>query len=1337
MSKNVTLRLLIDGLTYNISDAVRSYESVTRACNEEFRHAVSERHVTLSYSSDLLSLLTQDQILVQVDVDGVRDFTGRIAPSSIQTTSYGAGLSQPDVDDITIELEDNTYLLQREIASQDNLVIENAAVCDPAQPDKSCVHRLLSLCGATIQGSVAIPTTLLAFAPDPGTTVLETLDALLYEYGYTFAFDAYGTVQLVQVIYDTPTPQKTLTETEIQAGLRVEKLIKEADIIEVEYYPLKAKSDVLLYMADLPFGDDGLRSGWPIQSGYLWPEEANVQETWFEYSDKAIGSLLDARGNVIANKDFTSIVLTKNHTVEQEVDDGVIRPIAIFENKRCRLTYKNIDPSPRNIYYCNVKGDVIYRSAKNTSTKAIAQNPAKKDIYQAQYVHDEGTANRLCGFRAERQKGACWRYTFKTDTPLSSGMVIRLIDPYSQIDAIALVSEISWNADTDEVEYKAIGIVSPVVSFIQGGSVLLPEPTGTSDADLVGARYEPRYQRAPSQPATPTGDDPAGWYTDPSQAVGTDPIWITIGLKSRDGILQGSWSVPVKLTGDSAIVGMLTNDTHTVPTDSAGNNGVYTGCSTTMYIYVGATDDSANWTVAATPSSGVTGSLSGKTYTVTNMTVDSGYVDLVASRSGYPNVTCRFTITKAKQGTTGAPGATGAPATAYWLVSSVAAIKKSESGVYTPSSVTFNAKSATGTNSPVNYAGRFIIAETLDGATYTDKYTSSADEATKTYTPSANIKALRCRLYLAGGTTTLLDEETVPVVSDGPTGPTGPTGQTGNYYEVRYQRASSVPATPTGDNPTGWYTDPSQATGTSPIWMTRGVKNYAGVLQDTWTTPVKITGENYLSGNLINPDAWVLGTSGNQPGFNVLYADSDVDCSIILDTGPFGNLVPMMKVTDADATSDYDGGWHGGTNVYVDTNKKYRFVLYLKRSATNKSGVIYFGPGINSAVCNLSDGAINTNPYFKSDYNPPIDDRWYCIVGYVYPASYTGTTGEGGVYDMVTGAKVASTADFKWASGVTSTYCRAYLHYSTVIGSTVYFHKPAIEVCNGLEPPLSVLVPATARSAKYLGTTTDNPPISSTFSNDRIAGDWCLSSTAKAFYRWTGTAWTTTGITTAMKMAALQDMLGVADASDTTTFVQTLVAVDAFINNLFSKYVKVTGSIRTGERFDAAGNIINNQAVGTWIGSNGVLKTRDAIIDGFIYAYDTPFMVVAAFNITDNGGTRLLSGKNISTVLKISLGCYRLVFQTPLKVKHYTDKDGHKYINVYVFGNAHSTFERGFMDGIHMSINWVRNYIEGRLSYDSTYAYVTYADIYFFDNNNDSYITPIIAQGIIAISETR
>jgi hypothetical protein len=226
--------------------------------------------------------------------------------------------------------------------------------------------------------------------------------------------------------------------------------------------------------------------------------------------------------------------------------------------------------------------------------------------------------------------------------------------------------------------------------------------------------------------------------------------------------------------GANAIIGVLSNETQALPATAAGAVTSFAAAVSTMSVYNGTSDDTDAWSFAKTDHN-CTSSLSGSTVTVSALSADSGYVEITASRTGFGAITKRFVLSKAKAGAAGLPGDPGAPgddganATAYWLIGSVAAISKSGAGAYTPSSITISARSQTGAGAPAAYAGRFVIADTTNGSTYTDRYTSSADESSKSYTPGAGIVALRCRLYLAGGTSTLLDEQVIPIVADGTT----------------------------------------------------------------------------------------------------------------------------------------------------------------------------------------------------------------------------------------------------------------------------------------------------------------------------------------------------------------------------------------------------------------------------------------------------------------------------------------------------------------------------------------------------------------------------------------
>lgn len=117
-------------------------------------------------------------------------------------------------------------------------------------------------------------------------------------------------------------------------------------------------------------------------------------------------------------------------------------------------------------------------------------------------------------------------------------------------------------------------------------------------------------------------------------------------------------------------------------------------------------------------------------------------------------------------------GGTGASAVTYSLIVSNLAIIKDKNGNISPTSITLTAKSQTGSSAMADYAGRFKIETTTDNSTWTTQYTSSANESTKNWNVVDNIIAIRCSLYLEDGTT-LLDQQTIPIISNGLDGTNG------------------------------------------------------------------------------------------------------------------------------------------------------------------------------------------------------------------------------------------------------------------------------------------------------------------------------------------------------------------------------------------------------------------------------------------------------------------------------------------------------------------------------------------------------------------------------------
>ncbi len=94
--------------------------------------------------------------------------------------------------------------------------------------------------------------------------------------------------------------------------------------------------------------------------------------------------------------------------------------------------------------------------------------------------------------------------------------------------------------------------------------------------------------------------------------------------------------------------------------------------------------------------------------------------------------------------------------------------------------------------------------------------------------------------------------------------------ESGNFRDVKFKRSATVPATPTGDNPSGW-TDNIPA-GSDAIYQTTGLKTFAGILIGVWSTPIRIQG-------LVNRGAYSSGTA-YLPDDMVLFAERSYICTL-------------------------------------------------------------------------------------------------------------------------------------------------------------------------------------------------------------------------------------------------------------------------------------------------------------------------------------------------------------------------------------------------------------------------------------------------------------------------
>lgn len=215
---------------------------------------------------------------------------------------------------------------------------------------------------------------------------------------------------------------------------------------------------------------------------------------------------------------------------------------------------------------------------------------------------------------------------------------------------------------------------------------------------------------------------------------------------------------------------------------------------------------------------------------------------------------------------------------------------------------------------------------------------------------------------------------------------------------------------------------------------------------------------SYVIKNLEEASSWMPGST---PPWG-LNGNSNEN-SIVWGTGPRGGIIPLWKCTSS-GDGNADGGWNHGGSFKVDKNKTYRFMLPVKMEViSGTAGSAYLGID-GGAVCDLNTTNKNYNPYFhaisRSNFSV---DKWYLMVGFIYPANSTGLSNTGAhIYDMTTGAIVANGTNYCWASDVTTCGTRAYQYYANTAGNIQYFSAPTVEVVDGSESSINEVLQSTA-----------------------------------------------------------------------------------------------------------------------------------------------------------------------------------------------------------------------------------------------------------------------------------
>lgn len=215
----------------------------------------------------------------------------------------------------------------------------------------------------------------------------------------------------------------------------------------------------------------------------------------------------------------------------------------------------------------------------------------------------------------------------------------------------------------------------------------------------------------------------------------------------------------------------LDNDYQGIPVDSHGNYTEFPECTTTATVMYGTQDITDECTYTITTSQNIQGSWDkeSKTYTVTGLTADSGWVDIRAVHLNNLAVTKRFSIAKQYAGAQGEPGA---PGRTYFLRANAELLLMGADKKISPATLTVSAFYRDGQEEEKNLYGYWKVEKSSDGGNSYSEISTAYTTSMKMINVAVNTMSLaahdmlRISVYSDAEKTILCDRQSFSVAID-------------------------------------------------------------------------------------------------------------------------------------------------------------------------------------------------------------------------------------------------------------------------------------------------------------------------------------------------------------------------------------------------------------------------------------------------------------------------------------------------------------------------------------------------------------------------------------------
>lgn len=393
-------------------------------------------HNNTTIANLFLSTATKD-ILVTVTKDGSGYFSG------IVQNQFEVGLGTR-LRPVSVKCVDRGELLRRKIKS--TFAWADYEVCTPSATATSIVHALLTLAGFTsgewnITEVINKTIDYFVIVETEGRTYWDVLEKLLFEFGYTFYFDATGDFRLGELYPATATSTQTFDETNIVGVLSLGKQARRFEGVEVEWCAHKTLTGALVF-SDTTGGDETTKCYIPVAASDHHPDGVEDYDVYCEYAVEGYELIYVASAAIdwLGHSDLVLDTFTSYY-------------------RRALVDIRNSNgSSTRYITKLDITGTAVVRGDPRFTVCEFVAGTEKADKITAEWITTSADAKQLASGVMRHYRYGYITYRFASRTLVDPGAIVTVQDPILGMDNKVRIASRVDDERTGLVIYEAYGL---------------------------------------------------------------------------------------------------------------------------------------------------------------------------------------------------------------------------------------------------------------------------------------------------------------------------------------------------------------------------------------------------------------------------------------------------------------------------------------------------------------------------------------------------------------------------------------------------------------------------------------------------------------------------------------------------------------------------------------------------------------------------------------------------------------------------------------------------------------------------------------------------------------